>query len=193
MATTAHCIYCFDTLHDYLYKDNRLEESKHTGEISDDDKLGIFVSWHRKGKLRGCLGSLEPIAIRSGLKSFAVKAATKDSRFKAITTTEFQDLEVGVSLLVNFERNLKWNDWQIGKHGILIRFQDGVGRSFSATYLPEVASSQGWNHMEAMHSLIEKSGFTKTVDDKLLNSIVLDRYQSSKCTLTFNEWQTVRE
>lgn len=146
------------------------------------------TGWHRKGKLRGCIGSLEPIPLRTGLKTFAIKAAEKDSRFTPIGKGEFKELNVGVSLLGNFERNLGWNDWEIGKHGVLIRFQGEMGGSYSATYLPEVAPSQGWNHKEAIHSLIEKSGYEQPITERLLNSIALDRYQSSKYSLDYADW-----
>ena len=126
--------------------------------------------------------------MKSGLKIFAIKAAEKDSRFAPINKNEFKDLNVGVSLLVHFERNLAWNDWEIGKHGILIRFQGEAGGSYSATYLPEVAPSQGWNHKEAIYSLIEKSGYELPITEKLLGNISLDRYQSSKYSLDYSDW-----
>jgi AMMECR1 domain-containing protein len=45
----------------------------------------------------------------------------------------------------------------VGKHGIIIEFIVGQ-QSYSATYLPEVASDQGWTCEEAIISLIKKAG-----------------------------------
>ena len=47
-------------------------------------------------------------------------------------------MNVGVSLLVNFEKGKKYNEWEVGKHGIIIDFEEG-GEEFNATFLPEVA------------------------------------------------------
>lgn len=48
------------------------------------------------------------------------------------------NLEVAVSLLINFEKNKKWNEWEVGKHGIDIEF-DFKNRNYAGTFLPEVA------------------------------------------------------
>lgn len=53
------------------------------------------------------------------------------------------DLTVNVSLLVNFEEGKDAIDWEVGKHGIIIK-GEYEGDYFSATYLPEVAPEQGW-------------------------------------------------
>ncbi len=53
-------------------------------------------------------------------------------------------LSVAVSLLVNFEENLKAFDWEVGKHGIIINFKDN-GKSYDGTFLPEVAKEQNWD------------------------------------------------
>ena len=57
---------------------------------------------------------------------------------------ELPNLNVGLSLLVNFtpiEDPLKW---EVGKHGIEIDFTV-KGRNFGSTFLPEVAEEQGWD------------------------------------------------
>jgi len=38
------------------------------------------------------------------------------------------DLDIGVSFLINFEKGKKWDDWEVGKHGIIINFTDEKGR-----------------------------------------------------------------
>ena len=53
-------------------------------------------------------------------------------------------MSVAVSLLVNFEKNKKWNEWQVGKHGIVIEFEY-EGEQYNGTFLPEVAEEQGWD------------------------------------------------
>lgn len=53
-------------------------------------------------------------------------------------------------------------------------------------------SALGWTQEECLHSLVRKAGFEDRVDDALLRSIRLTRYQSSKCTLTYEQWQALR-
>jgi len=86
-------------------------------------------------------------------------SAFKDSRFDPLREEELTSLDLGVSLLVNYEECShaygEWNyyevsflylnrriDWEVGIHGILISFSD-ERKSYSATFLPEVASEQG--------------------------------------------------
>lgn len=55
-----------------------------------------------------------------------------------------KDLSVNVSLLVNFEDAKDIYDWVVGTHGIIIK-SHYKGGYYSGTFLPEVASEQGWN------------------------------------------------
>lgn len=65
----------------------------------------------------------------------------QDTRFDPIAKSELEKLDVAVSFLVNFQKGKKWNEWEVGKHGIVIDIQD----TYSATFLPEVAPEQGWD------------------------------------------------
>jgi hypothetical protein len=54
-------------------------------------------------------------------------------------------VKVSVSILCFFEDGEDYLDWEIGKHGIRIEFTSERGSKKTATYLPEVASEQGWD------------------------------------------------
>ena len=71
-------------------------------------------------------------------------SAFQDRRFEPIAAREVPSLRCSVSLLVCYETAAHAFDWVVGTHGILIKFQDKKGKHYSATYLPEVASEQGW-------------------------------------------------
>lgn len=77
-------------------------------------------------------------------------------------------------------------------HGIRIEFVDDKGISRSATYLPDVASEQCWNHVEAIDSLIRKAGYKGPVTEELRLSLKLTRYQSEKCCVSFEEYAAAR-
>jgi len=93
--------------------------------------------------------------------------------------------------LTDFEEVDSVWDWEINVHGIWIDFVDSSGVSRSATYLPEVAGEQGWTKEEALESLVRKSGYKGALNQSLLASIKLTRYQSSKSSLTYAEYTSL--
>ena len=67
------------------------------------------------------------------------------------------------------------------------------GNVLSATYLPHVATEQGWGVEEAIHSLIRKAGFHGRVTEALKRELVLTRYESSMAGIGWKEYQRERE
>ncbi len=92
------------------------------------------------------------------LKKFALTSALNDSRFDPISLKEVPNLNCSVSLLVEFENAKDAFDWEVGKHGIEIFFEED-GEEYSATFLPEVAADENWSKDETLKHLIRKSGF----------------------------------
>ena len=72
-------------------------------------------------------------------------------------------------------------------HGIQIEFPIG-NTTKTATYLPEVAREQGWTKLQAVDSLLRKGGFKETITESVRQRIKLVRYQSEKCTVTYEEY-----
>jgi len=72
-------------------------------ELSDDmrQRAGAFVSLHRCGELRGCIGTIEPVEdnLAAEIIQNAISAATRDPRFPAITPDELEGLDVKVDVL----------------------------------------------------------------------------------------------
>lgn len=48
-------------------------------------------------------------------------------------------------------------DWVIGTHGIIIDFIHNK-KKYNATFLPEVASENQWDHKTTLKHLIRKTG-----------------------------------
>ncbi|BHF68562.1 AMME chromosomal region protein 1-like [Sparganum proliferum] len=88
-----------------------------------------------------------------------------DSRFSPISQHEFPHLSCSVSILIDFEDGQNYKDWEIGVHGIRIEFTNERGMQRSATYLPEVAAEQGWNHQETIDSLLRKGGYKNEITE----------------------------
>ena len=143
--------------------------------------------------LRGCIGTLAPRPLNSALAEFAITSALHDQRFDPIALHELPFLRVGVSLLVKYEECTHCFDWDVGVHGIIIKFEavkkgKGRERTYSATYLPEVASEQRWSQQEAVISLVRKAGYRGVITDDLLTQVRCTRYQSSKYRLSYQEY-----
>ena len=67
--------------------------------------------------------------------------------------------------------------------------QSRSGRTLSATYLPEVAESQGWDKVETLDSAMRKAGYNGKITDAVRQSVRVTRYRSSKISLQYAEWQ----
>ena len=104
------------------------------------EKHGLFVTLHKNGALRGCIGVIEPDEpLVSGIGKTARLAAFNDSRFSPLQIDEFDQVDLEVSLLSvpqKFEYDTPEDLTQR-----LVPFKDGViiekeGRR--ATFLPQV-------------------------------------------------------
>lgn len=119
------------------------------------------------------------------------RSAFEDGRFTPLERHELVDIEVGVSLLVDFESARSPSDWVVGVHGVQIAF-DVDGRTYSATYLPEVAAEQGWDHSTAIDSLVRKAGYRGALPVSARTAMRVTRYKSSKATLSYEQWVSAR-
>jgi AMME syndrome candidate gene 1 protein len=212
VATPSMCYHCFDTLIDTLQhssSSSTIQIHKRTNastavpdflkQLPDASvECPIFVTWEiqkapepepsaASWQLRGCIGTLSPRLLSTAVGEYAILSALNDRRFRPIAMSEVSSLRVSISLLVQYEKCQDVMDWTIGRHGILIKF-DVQGCHYNATYLPEVAKQQGWDHHQAVTSLIHKAGYQGTISKELLQSIRCTRYQSSKCQVTFKEY-----
>ncbi|CBK23325.2 uncharacterized protein [Blastocystis hominis] len=177
-------MYCFDVIL------NRLTGYPLAApEFDVAQKYGIFVTLKKVHKnrrdLRGCIGCLMPITL-DNLKKYALYSAFGDSRFEPLTLEEVPELECEVSLLHTFETAKNALDWEVGKHGIMIDFEVD-DREFHATFLPEVASEEGWDQKTTLRYLVRKAGCFM-FDDELLDSIQCTRYQTEKAYLLFQDY-----
>lgn len=106
----------------------------------------MFITWKTKNDhvLRGCIGTTSPISLLKGLQTYSIKSALHDGRFSPIKATELESLVCTLSLLTDYEECTNYDDWQIGIHGISIKFEKNE-RSYHAIFLPEVMTEHGIN------------------------------------------------
>lgn len=68
----------------------------------------------------------------------------------------------------------------------------GHPRVLTATYLPDVATQQGWSKVEAVDSAIRKAGWSGKVTEEMRKGCRVTRYQSGKVEVKFAEWKEWR-
>lgn len=138
------------------YLEHKLRGKKHP-ELSKDTlyekELGLFITLHKEGNLRGCIGYIEGIKpLSEALFDMAGSAAFHDPRFPALKADELEDIEIEISILSPLEEMPSYRDIIIGKHGIIIK--NGPRQ---AVFLPQVASEQGWDLKTTLQHLCLKA------------------------------------
>ena len=65
------------------------------------ERAGVFVSIHKSGELRGCIGTFEPIQknVAEEVISNAISSSTRDPRFPPVAPEELKDLDFSVDVL----------------------------------------------------------------------------------------------
>lgn len=59
-----------------------------------------FVTLYKHGRLRGCIGNIEPAGpLEQSIIDNAISAATRDGRFEPVQASELPDLQIEVSVL----------------------------------------------------------------------------------------------
>lgn len=141
----------------YCLKNRRPATPEALGiEISPAMKkeMGAFVTLHKNGRLRGCIGEIIPTRpLYEAVMDQAVNAGLRDPRFPAVSMDEIGDIEFEISALTPPEPVESYRDIIIGEHGMVLR---KAGRS--AVFLPQVAPEQGWGLAETLSHLAMKGG-----------------------------------
>jgi AmmeMemoRadiSam system protein A len=85
-------------------------------------QAGVFVSIHKHGDLRGCIGTFEPQQknIAGEIIVNAVSASTRDPRFAAITESELEDLDYSVDVLTTPEPVDDVSQLDPKKYGVIV-------------------------------------------------------------------------
>lgn len=85
-------------------------------------KAGVFVSLHKFGELRGCIGTFEPTrpSVAQEIISNAISSATRDPRFPPVAPEELEDLEYSVDVLTTPKRVKNQKELDPRKYGVIV-------------------------------------------------------------------------
>jgi len=170
------------------------------------------VSWHIKSSradskgwvLRGCIGTFEPQELAQGLLRYTYVSALNDHRFPPISVKELPFLECTVNFLTPFELCRNLEDWEVGIHGIYVviprpgrslslsesdnMLKPDVREAITATFLPDIASAQGWSKAKTIENAVRKAGIRGTLTPAFYASLRLYRYQGLKARATWDDY-----
>ena len=120
-----------------------------------NSKCGAFVSLHKHGHLRGCIGHFgEDYPLHEIVAEMARAAAFEDPRFMPVTRDELNDLDIEISVLTPMRRIQSLDEFELHRHGIYIK--KGYR---SGTFLPQVADEVNWTKEEFVgHCSQDKAG-----------------------------------
>ena len=85
-------------------------------------KAGVFVSIHKDGRLRGCIGTILPVrrSVAEEIISNAVSAATGDPRFDPVRLEELDRLEINVDVLSAPEKIESRDELDVKRYGVIV-------------------------------------------------------------------------
>ena len=147
-----------------LYKIARAAiESRCTGEKYPEikitsktlkEKRGAFVTLHKRGNLRGCIGYIRAQKpLHETIKEMALAAAFQDNRFKPVKKDELKDIDIEISVLTPLKKIDSIEEIEVGKHGIYI-----IKGFHSGILLPQVATEYGWDRNTFLEHTCTKAG-----------------------------------
>jgi AmmeMemoRadiSam system protein A len=88
-----------------------------------DRRHGVFVSVHKKGALRGCIGTIHPTqgSVAEEIIQNAIAAGTRDYRFRPVTPAELEHLEYHVDVLYPPEPISSKQELDVIRYGVIVR------------------------------------------------------------------------
>jgi AmmeMemoRadiSam system protein B/AmmeMemoRadiSam system protein A len=109
-----------ETVEAYISKGKTPEPEELTSEMRE--KAGVFVSIHKSGELRGCIGTFEPAKdnVAKEIITNAISSATRDPRFPPIDPGELKSLSYSVDVLTKPEPVEDKNHLDPKKYGIIV-------------------------------------------------------------------------
>lgn len=141
-----------DTITQWVTEQKKPPLPEATGILGEP--RGAFVTVHKKGQLRGCIGNM----IGRGplvelVQEMAVAASTHDPRFHSVSKEELSEIDIEISVLSQMKKITDVNEIEVGKHGIIM--SRGICQG---VLLPQVATEQGWDRQTFIEHTCLKAG-----------------------------------
>jgi hypothetical protein len=126
------------------------------------DKLGVYVTLRKNGRLRGQMGTVETYdELYMAILKAARDAALHDRRFEPVKREELNEIKIEVAVLINSKllRVSRAEDYfkqiQVETDGLMIKA--GI---YSAVLLPNPQVTYGWDAERLLRYLCISAGMT---------------------------------
>jgi len=118
------------------------------------EKMGVFVTLKKQGRLRGCIGLIEGRKpLYEAVEEMAQAAAFRDPRFRPVEKDELGGLDIEISVLTPLRRIQDISEIEVGQHGIYI-----IKGFHSGLLLPQVATEYRWDKATFLREVCGKAG-----------------------------------
>ncbi|MCL2880867.1 MAG: AmmeMemoRadiSam system protein A, partial [Treponema sp.] len=115
---------------------------------------GAFVTLHKGGNLRGCIGRMTAnFPLEETVRIMAKEAAFGDPRFPPLAAHELAECHIEISALSPMERCAEPRDVKVGVHGLYL-----IRNGRSGVLLPQVPLEQGWDLDQYLDYICVKAG-----------------------------------
>ena len=140
--------------------DRRFDKSRPKVAVEPTSNLksssGAFVTLHKRGKLRGCIGRFtSDTDLTDTVAEMAQAAAFEDPRFPSVRPEEMADIDMEISVLTPMRKINDVSEIEVGRHGIYI-----IQGPMRGVLLPQVATEQGWDRNTFLEHTCMKAGLT---------------------------------
>lgn len=118
-----HVRLALEAINQFVLSDKIIQVPESTCVELTDRAAGAFVSLHKFGKLRGCIGTIMPTetCIAKEIIQNAVSACSRDGRFSPVEAHELEDLECSVDVLEPAEPVTDLKDLDPKTYGIIVQ------------------------------------------------------------------------
>ena len=135
------------------------------------DRAGAFVSVHKNGMLRGCIGTISPVrdSIAEEIISNAISAVSRDPRFDRVRESELGLLEINVDILGKPEFIDGPDKLDVKRYGVIVTSGSKCG-----LLLPDL---EGVDTVEEQIGIAMRKGGIDPSDDYMLERFEVVRYK----------------
>jgi AmmeMemoRadiSam system protein A len=117
---------------------------------------GAFVTLTARGELRGCIGSIHPVApLFQAVSQSALNAAFRDPRFEPLRREELPLVHLEISVMGPIEPTSP-EEVEVGLHGLIVRRGQQAG-----LLLPQVPTEYGWDRETFLQHTCRKAGLPR--------------------------------
>ena len=173
-ASDAYVKLARQSLETYIRTGRQVKLSDVRADLPDEmltQRAGAFVSVHKDGQLRGCIGTIGPTTdcVAEEILQNAVSAAVRDPRFDPIEEKELEWLEINVDVLGAPERIRSMEELDVKRYGVIVSC--GLKRGL---LLPDL---EGVNTPQQQVSIAMQKGGIKPDDPYTLERFEVIRHK----------------